>query len=40
VWKRGWEKYEVAMRTHWQPWMDDQIDLQAALSRLADAFPE
>lgn len=40
VWKRGWEKLEAAVRTHWQPWLDDQIDLQTAIARLVDAFPE
>jgi hypothetical protein len=40
VWKRGWEKLEIAVRTHWQPWLDDRIDLETALSRLVDAFPE
>jgi hypothetical protein len=39
VWKRGWQKAEVAMRTHWQKWLDDEIDLPIALDRLAEAFP-
>jgi hypothetical protein len=39
VYKRGWEKLEVAVRAHWQKWLDDEIDLPTALARLADAFP-
>ncbi len=35
VYRRGWEKYEPALRAHWQPWLDDQIDMQTALDRLA-----
>ncbi len=35
VYKRGMEKYEAALRAHWQPWLDDQIDMQTALDRLA-----
>ena len=38
VYKRGWEKYETALRAHWQPWLDDRIDFETALDRLATAF--
>lgn len=37
VWDRGWTRLEAAVRTHWQPWLDDQIDLPTALARLANA---
>jgi hypothetical protein len=40
VYARGWTKLEAALRAHWQPWLDDEIDLATALARLADAFPE
>lgn len=40
VYKRGWQELEAAVRTHWQPWLDDQIDLTTALDRLAGAFPD
>lgn len=38
VWKRGWEPYEAALRKHWQPWLDDAIDYETALDRLATAL--
>jgi hypothetical protein len=40
VYKRGWDKLEPAVRTHWQSWLDDTIDLPTALDRLVEAFPE
>jgi hypothetical protein len=40
VYKRGWEKLEPAVRQHWQPWLDDKIDLETALTRLANASYE
>lgn len=36
VYARGWQKLEAAVRAHWQPWLDDVIDRETALSRLAD----
>lgn len=38
VWRRGWQKLEAALRVHWQPWLDDQIDLPTAIDRLVAAF--
>lgn len=38
VYKRGWDKYEVALRAHWQPFLDDRIDFATALDRLATSF--
>jgi hypothetical protein len=38
LYKRGWEKLEPAVRTHWQAWLDDRTDLPTALARLADAL--
>jgi hypothetical protein len=38
VYARGWERYEPALRAHWQPWLDDQIDFATALDRLATAL--
>ncbi len=37
VYARGWQPFEALLRAHWQPWLDDQIDLPTALSRLAAA---
>ena len=36
VWKRGLVKTEAVLRVHWQKWLDDEIDLPTALSRLVD----
>ncbi len=38
VYQRGWGKYEMALRAHWQPFLDDRIDFATALDRLATAF--
>jgi hypothetical protein len=37
VYERGWSSYEAALRTHWQAWLDDQIDFETALDRLVVA---
>jgi hypothetical protein len=39
VWKRGLTKTEAVLRIHWQKWLDDEIDLTTALSRLVDDVP-
>jgi hypothetical protein len=40
VYKRGWEKLEPPIREHWQLWLDDKIDLETALARLANSSYE
>jgi hypothetical protein len=40
VWKRGLQKTEAVLRTHWQRWLDDEIDLATALGLLVDHVPE
>jgi hypothetical protein len=38
VWKRGWAAYEAALRVHWQAFLDEAIDFETALDRLATAL--
>ena len=39
LYSRGWQKLEVALRRHWQAWLDGAMDLPTALAVLADELP-
>jgi hypothetical protein len=38
VYARGWSNLERAVAVHWRAWLDDAIDLQTAVARLAQAL--